>query len=435
MSKTKKKIKQKVHWQPNPGPQTFALTRTESEILFGGARGGGKTDASIAWLSRWINNPKLRFLIIRRNSGDLRDWIDRAKTIWKPTGAEFVLGEVRFPSGAKGIFGHLHDDDAYERYQGHEYQKMVIEELTHIPSEELYLKLISSCRSTVEGLKPQVFSTTNPGNSGHLWVKKRFVDATEPCKSYTDVHGRTRIYVPARVEDNPVLMEKDPGYIQFLESLSEELRKAWREGSWETFEVKGAYYAKWINEARKEGRITSVPYEKALPVHTWWDLGVGDATSIGFFQLYGREWRMIDFYESSGEGLAFYKEILNEKGYIYGRHFAPHDIEVREFTTGVSRLKTAKELGIKFEIVSKHSIEEGIHAVRLKFNQLWIDQEKCQRFLDAIAQYRKSWDEKNNCFKNKPVHDWTSHAADMLRYWAMTKFVKERAGRVYKHGY
>lgn len=428
------KPKQKVIWQPNPGQQSRALSRTENEILYGGARGGGKTDAAIVFPLRRIDNPRFRFLVIRRNSGDLKDWVDRAKIMWRGTGAEFVQGEVRFPSGAKGTFGHLHDSDAYERYQGHEYHNILIEELTHIPTEELYLKLIGSCRSTVDGLKPQVFCTTNPGNIGHKWVKKRFVEATQPNKRFTDKGGRTRIFIPAKIEDNPVLMEKDPHYVAYLDSLPAGLRQAWREGSWDSFEVKGAYYTKWIDEARREGRITSVPYDKSLEVHTWWDLGVGDSTAILFFQNYGFEWRLIDSFAAEGEGLSYYRNVLKEKGYAYGKHYAPHDIQVRELSTGKSRLETAKGLGINFKVVPRLPIDDGIQAVRTRFNTLWIDQEKCEDFLEAIGQYRKEFDEKRNCFKDKPLHDWTSHYADAMRYWGQTKVAKTGFVQV-RHGY
>jgi len=186
--------------------------------------------------------------------------------------------------------------------------------------------------------------------------------------------------------------------------------------------IKGAYYAKELEQARKDNRITSVPHEKLLQVHTWWDLGVGDSTAIGFFQIYGNQWRMIDYYEASGEGLAHYINVLREKGYQYGEHFAPHDIRVRELGSGKSRLEIASELGLDFSIAPNMAVDDGINAVRMRFNTLWIDQEKCKRFIEAISQYRKEWNDKMGAYKPHPLHDWTSHAADMLRYWAVTDF-------------
>lgn len=424
---------QTVIWQPNPGPQTEVLTRTEDEILYGGARGGGKTDAGVAWPLRWIDNEMLRFLVIRRNSQDLADWKKRAKMMWRHLNPEFTNTGVVFPSGASGVFGHLHDDDAYERYMGHEYQKMIIEELTHIPTEDLYLNLTASCRSTVPGLTAQIFNTTNPGSEGHEWVKRRFVDVAKPGERFTFTSPSgielTRIFIPARVEDNPILVNKDPRYVAFLQQLPEYKRKAWYEGNWDIIDTEGAYYTSYVNKARQDGRITSVPYDQSTPVHTWWDIGIGDATSIGFFQIVGREWHLIDYYENSGEGLKHYAEILQDKkitlGYTYGRHYGPHDIQARELGTGKTRQETAQNFGIDFEIVPKQTIEDGIEAVRSRFSTLWIDRVRCERLVSAIQQYRKEWNEKMGIWGHHPVHDWTSHGADMLRYWAITDFTED----------
>lgn len=179
--------------------------------------------------------------------------------------------------------------------------------------------------------------------------------------------------------------------------------------------IKGAYYAKELAEARGEGRITNVPHQKGHEVHTWWDLGVADSTAIGFFQKIGQEWHLIDYYEASGEGLAHYAKILQDKQYKYSKHYAPHDIEVRELGSGTSRLETAKTLGIKFEIAPNLHIEDGIDAVRMRFNTLWIDEEKCARLLNCLSLYRKEWDDKRGDFRSKPFHDWTSHGSDVLQ--------------------
>lgn len=211
--------------------------------MYGGARGGGKTDAGLAWLLEYIDNPRYRALIIRKNADDLSDWIDRARDMYRGTGATFAYRPaiITFPSGAIFRSGHLKDENAYGKYLGHEYQRMVIEELTQIPNEELYLKLISSCRSTID-IKPQVFCTTNPGGIGHAWVKSRFVDICEPEKVYTS-GGKTRIFIPAKVTDNPTLVKNDPSYLDFLDHLPEQLRKAWREGNWNI--MSGQVFSEW----------------------------------------------------------------------------------------------------------------------------------------------------------------------------------------------
>lgn len=401
-----------------------------------GARGGGKTDAGQAWLLYDIDKPRYRALVIRRNATDLDDWIDRAKVMFAPARGVFVGGTFNFPSGARIRTGHLKDDNAYTKYQGHEYHKMLIEEITHITSEDNYEKLLGSCRSTVEGIKPQVFCTTNPDGGGFSWVKRRWNIPDHPTETVVvndEKNGRTRVFIPSRVQDNPKLMENDPGYVKYLESITDDdLRDAWLNGSWTGITLKGAYYRVQLEKARQENRITSVPYEPMIPVYTWWDLGVGDSTAIGFFQFAGLEIRMIDYFEASGEGLNFYINMLRDRNYTYAQHFAPHDIQVRELSTGKSRLEIARELGIDFDIAPNLPIDDGINAVRQRFPRMYFDKDKCSAFLNAISQYQKEWNEKMGDFKDKPLHDWTSHAADMLRYFAVSDITTPDADFEYR---
>ena len=183
--------------------------------------------------------------------------------------------------------------------------------------------------------------------------------------------------------------------------------------------IQGSYYAIQLMLADKEGRITSVPYDPNTQVHTAWDLGMDDSMSIWFFQMAGQEIHFIDYYESSGEGINFYIKHLQDKQYVYGRHFAPHDIAVRELGTGRSRLEAAKALGIVFEVGKNLAIEDGIQAVRNVLGRCYFDKEKCDRGLSAIRSYHKEWDEDNQVFKKKPEHDWSSHGADALRTFAV----------------
>jgi hypothetical protein len=415
---------QKIHWRPQV-KQSEALVRTENEILYGGARGGGKTDAGQAWLLYDIGEPRYRALVIRRNADDLKDWIDRARRMYEPTGAEFSGNptDIKFPSGAIIRTGHLKDENAYTKYQGHEYQKILIEELTHIPRESDYEKLLGSCRSTISGISPQIFCTTNPDGPGYSWVKNRFAIPDEPKETIvtTTKDGRSRVFIPARVEDNPKLTTADPQYITYLESIQDvDLRKAWREGSWAGVQVEGAYYRAQINKARADGRITSVPYDANALVHTWWDLGMNDSTAIGFFQNIGQEIHWIDSFAGEGEGLAYYVAELSARGYSYGNHYFPHDIEVRELGTGKSRKEVLEGMGIVVQVVPNIPINDGINAVRGMFSRLWIDAEKNKEAIHAISNYRKEFDEKRGTYKDRPRHDWTSHYADMVRYKAVT---------------
>lgn len=237
-------------WIPNPGPQEEALRRIEFEILYGGARGGGKTDAGLVWLMEFIHHPRYRALVIRKNADDLSDWVDRAYRMYKLKGVSIAYRPpiLTFPSGAIIRTGHLKDDQAYTKYQGHEYQRMLIEELTQIATETRYLQLVASCRSTIPEIRPQIFCTTNPGGRGHTWVKNRFITDHIPGMPFRDENtGQWRIFIPAKVDDNPILNKVDPGYVKTLEGLKktdEQLWKAWRLGDWDIFV--GQFFREWL---------------------------------------------------------------------------------------------------------------------------------------------------------------------------------------------
>jgi len=236
----------KVLWEPHPGQQMSALKIDESvfEILYGGARGGGKTDAGIAWMLKGTADPGFTGLVIRRNHTDLRQWIDRAKELYPNAKVSGKPSIFEFPNGSKIYTGHLKDQDAYSQFQGWELQRILIEEAGQIPSEEFYLKLISSARSTIS-IRPQVFLTANPGGVGHNWLKRRFqIGRKATNKAFKDpVSERYRIYVPATIDDNPALKNADPEYVKYLDSLPEPMRSAWRYGDWDIFA--GQYFSEW----------------------------------------------------------------------------------------------------------------------------------------------------------------------------------------------
>ncbi len=182
--------------------------------------------------------------------------------------------------------------------------------------------------------------------------------------------------------------------------------------------ITGAYYSKELEKAESEKRICGVPYDPTCRVNTAWDLGISDSMTIWFFQLVGREIRFIDYFEASGHGLDYYARELDKKGYLYGDHYAPHDIQVRELGTGKSRLEMASSLGIRFKPLPALPVADGISSVRSILPRSWFDVKKCAIGLDAIRQYREKRDEKRGIDMG-PLHDWTSHAADALRYAAI----------------
>jgi len=187
-----------------------------------------------------------------------------------------------------------------------------------------------------------------------------------------------------------------------------------------TAAIIGAYYGKLLSEAEEAGRITRVPYDPMYPVHTAWDLGINDSTAIWFAQIFrGGAVNVIDYYESSGVGLDHYADILTKKDYNYGDHLAPHDIEVRELGSGKSRLETAFSLGIRFKVIPKMKVADGINAARMMLPRCYFDRDKTAEGLDMLRQYRQEWDDKKRSFRDAPRHDFTSHAADAFRYLAI----------------
>jgi hypothetical protein len=183
--------------------------------------------------------------------------------------------------------------------------------------------------------------------------------------------------------------------------------------------VEGSYYGEYLERAEQDGRIASVPWEPALPVNTAWDLGVDDQTSIWFWQRHGKELRLIDYYKASGAGFDHYAKHLAAKPYAYGQHLLPHDIEVREMSSGRSRKQELAGLGIKATAVPRLSVEDGIQAVRSVLAQCWFDASKCARGIKALKAYRTEYDPKTGTNRQRPQHDWTSHAADAFRYLAV----------------
>ena len=180
--------------------------------------------------------------------------------------------------------------------------------------------------------------------------------------------------------------------------------------------VEGSYYSKYLDRMKVKGQIGQVPWESAFKVNTAWDIGTRDNTSIIFFQTIGQTVRLIDYYENSKVGLEHYVTVIKQKPYLYNKHIGPHDIKVLEFGSGLTRIEKARQLGINFTIAPDLSIEDGIETVRSTMSKLWIDQTACAKLIKALESYRQEFDVKKKVYKSHPLHDWSSHASDSLRY-------------------
>lgn len=199
------------------------------------------------------------------------------------------------------------------------------------------------------------------------------------------------------------------------EEYAQELECSWSAA------IKGAYYASYMDQAERDGRIGVVPVDPMVKVHTAWDLGVDDATAVWFVQRVGDEIRLVDYLEGTGQGLEHYALELQAKGYLYGDHIVPHDVEVRELGTGKSRRDVLAGLGIRVTVAPKLAVTDGINAVRSILHKCRFDAGRCESGINALRQYRVDYNERLGVNQQRPLHDWTSHAADAMRYLAVSE--------------
>ena len=283
-----------------------------------------------------------------------------------------------------------------------------------LQSPSLFTEVISKCLA--DHLGYCIFFGT-PKGKNHFY--RIYQTALKNLKDYTVIY-RTIDDSLANEEGETIdnlrqALEDDRKLVVQGEMTQDEFDQEW----YNSFEaaVKGAYYATQIAEARNQGRIKPVPYDRELLTHTVWDLGVGQALGIGFYQRVGREIRMIDFWEGQGnEGILDGIMAIQNKKYIYGKHFAPHDIKAKEETTGKTRLETAREKNIMFEVVPSISVDDGINKGKLMWSRLWVDSNNCDSWLEKVSQYKQKWNDEKQMFEDKPQHDFTSHAGDVHRY-------------------
>ena len=211
-------------------------------------------------------------------------------------------------------------------------------------------------------------------------------------------------------------------YMKKHEVLQDDMKKEYPSTLDEAFEAKadGYYYASHVSAARNSKRILRLVPDPTVKVHTAWDLGFTDATSIIFFQIMGREIHILEYLEGTGRSLVEYIKELKRKDYIYGTHIAPHDIKHHEYSSGKTRFETAASLGIHFSLVPNVLTQDGIDAVQNIFPRLVFNtSDDVMLFVRRIENYSKKWDSKLELWSGMPLHDECSHAADALRYLAL----------------
>lgn len=224
---------------------------------------------------------------------------------------------------------------------------------------------------------------------------------------FTVLHKASETGIIGQSEYDEMVRDLDP------ESVQQELECSF------TAAIRGSYYGHLINEARRDGRVTRVPYDSRYPVDTFWDLGISDKMCIWFRQRVHGMFRYIDYYEDNGKGIEHYVKILRERPYAYGRHVWPHDGANKEFS-GKKRYQTARDHGLVVELQKRiRDKAEHIQASRQRIGISWFDEEHCDRGLECLYNYQKEWDSKLMMFKDKPKHDWSSNGADAFAISAM----------------
>lgn len=407
-------MKIKIPYKPRQWSKDFhaSLKRWIVLVLH---RRAGKTTAILNHLQRdAVKVPKSQYAFIaptykqaKRIAWEMLKDIARPIPGTEANEAELIM---KYPNGSRIFLAGSENVDAL---RGIPLWGGGQDESSQQPSN-LFSEVISKCLA--DHLGYWIWAGTPRGkNAFHKTYEVALKNHEEYTVIFRTIDDSLRDEVGETIENLRKALEDDKRLIEIGEMTQEEFDQEW----YCSFEaaIKGAYYSKQISKARQDGRIKSVPYDPIIPVFTVTDLGIGKNLAVGFYQKVGREVHMIDFWEGSEkDGLPEMAAMLQRKPYVYAKHFAPHDIKATEQGTGLTKLETAKKLGINFEVVKSIGVDNGINAGQLMFARLWIDEVHCSDWLNAISQYHQEWDETRGMFIEKPYHDWTSHSADVHRY-------------------
>lgn len=388
--------------------------------VFYGGRGGAKSWAFADALLALGDSKPLRVLCAREKQVSIKDSVhqllcDRIKA-HDFNGYTVTDTEIKHPNGTRFFFKGLWQN--VDNIKSAESIDIVWVEEAHSVSEDSWKKLTPTIR------KPgsEIWVSFNPDLKSDA-AYQRFVLNPPP----------NSLVVKVSYQDNPWLSDEIRQEIEHMRLTDYDEYRHVYGGELKEF-ADGAIYAKQLKQAHDDGRICSIPVESSVEVHTAWDLGRNDTTAIWFFQIVGKEHRFIDYYEHRLVDLDHYIRVLKDRGYNYGTHYLPHDVEVTELSSQRgSRRQILEDGGVKpVKVVPRVAdINSGIEVTRKALSRCWFDEKRCMEGLDALKSYQYQWDDKHDTFRKTPVHNWASNGADALRQYAQG-FREERKARPIK---
>lgn len=390
-------------------PKAFAeLFKPARYKVYYGGRGGAKSWAFARALLNKAWQKPLQILCAREIQSSIKESVysllkKQIDALELDTEFECLTSEIRGKNGSRFIFeGLKHNVDRIKSLEDTDI--CWVEEAAKV-SEESWEVLIPTIR------KPgsEIWASFNPRLEFDA-TYQRFIVHRPPGAIVRKVSWRDNPFFTDEMKyEKDRLEQSDPdAYLHVWEGETKKL-------------TEGAIYGKQLTQARKDKRITEVPIENSVLVNTFWDLGKNDATAIWFHQNVGPQNRFIDYYEARGEELEHYIKVLKDKGYLYGSHYLPHDVEAKLLGMPKTRKQQLEEAGIKpIEVVERINdvTGEGIEAVRRIFPTCWFDETRCKQGLDVLGNYAWEMDEERGIYSQKPIHNWASHGSDAFRQFA-----------------
>lgn len=375
------------------------------KILYGG-RGGAKSWGIARALLVQAAAKPLRILCAREIQKSISESVhqllrDQIAALGLSDCYEVLQNEIRGKNGSLFLFAGLKHN--VENIKSKEGLDIVWVEEAQTVSKKSWDTLIPTIRK--EG--SEIWISFNPDLEDDE-TYQRFVKSPPPGAIVQKINWSDNPWFPEvlRLEKDS-LKEKDPdAYLTVWEGHCKQT-------------LDGAVYASELRAATEGNRICRVPYDPTKPVHTFWDLGWADNTSIWFAQAVGFEFRLIDYLQDSQKPLGHYLQKLQERGYVYGTDWLPHDAQAKQMASGRSVEELMRAAGRTVRIVPRLSLADGINAARTVFSKCWFDETKTADGLQCLRHYRYELDEDKKTFKRTPLHDWASHGSDAFRYFAI----------------